>query len=459
VATSLVVASYFQMQACWGRLTKLKFVVRTAHCFKGDVTLPGDKSISHRALMLGILANGTTFSHNWLNAGATEDMVNCIRALGGKIEVHPSGPSTADLVVYGKGLEGFTPPSEPVFCGRSATTLRFLMGVLATQSFTTILDGDEILRRRPMERVAQPLRQMGAIVETTDGYAPVTVTGGRLTAIDYTMPVPSGSLQTALLLAALGAQGRMILRQLGPVRDHTVRMLGGLGARIQEVEGVITFDPKGYPFQPLDCIIPGDMSSAAFLITAALIVSDSELILCGVNTNHTRTGLVEVLQTMGGHIEFISERYEAGEPIADMIVRGSRLQGTEVSGEVVVRMIDEFPIFTVAALMAHGKTLVRNAEELRIKDSDRIEAMIEELSKLGAEIIPHADGFVIFGPQSLSGAVVSSHRDHRLAMSLAIAGLVASGETIIERAEELNTSFPNFVEILRSLGVEIEVFE
>lgn len=434
----------------------MKLVIYPTQTLKGKTNLPGDKSISHRALILGAMADGVTTARNWLDAGVTACMVECIRALGLKIEIEPTGPGRATLTVHGRGLYGFSAPRAPLFCGGSATTMRFMMGLLATQPFTATLDGHEGLRRRPMERIAQPLRLMGATVETTAGHAPVTITGGRLAAIDYELPVASAQLQTALLIAALGAEGQIRLRQPGPARDHTLRLLQGQGAEIQENHETITFNPETFNLKPLNFTVPGDMSAAAFLLTAALITPESEITLQGVNTNATRTGLLEILQQMGGAIEQTSEQLQAGEPVADLVVKSSSLQGVEVGGEIVVRMIDEFPIFTVAALQARGKTLVRDAAELRLKESDRIEVVVQEFSKLGAQIKPHPDGFEIEGPQTLTGAVVHSQRDHRLAMSLAIAGLVARGETVIEEAQELHESFPGFVETLQQLGAKIE---
>ena len=434
----------------------MKLIVHPAKTLRGTATLPGDKSISHRALMLGAMAEGKSVVRNWLNAGVTARMLDCIRALGVEVELEPTGPGRATLTVHGRGLHGFTAPVEPLFCGGSATTMRLLLGLLATQPFTAIVDGHEGLRRRPMERIAQPLRLMGAAVETTAGHAPITIRGGRLQAIDYPMPVASAQLQTALLLAALGAEGTMILRQPGPARDHTLRLLAGQGADINETNGVITFNPANFHLKPLDFTIPGDMSAAAFVLVAGLITPGSAIKIAGVNTNTTRTGLLETLQAMGGPIELSSERVEGGEPVADLTVKAASLRGVAVSGEVVVRMIDEFPVFTVAALHAHGKTLVRDAAELRAKESDRIEAVTSELGKLGAVITPHPDGFEIDGPQPLRGGTAQSRRDHRLAMSLAVAGLAADGATVIEDAQELNESFPGFVETLRNLGAEIE---
>ncbi len=433
----------------------MKLIVHPAKSLKGELTLPGDKSISHRTLILGAMAEGKTVAHNWLNAGVTDRMVDSVRALGIEVEVEPTGKGRATLTVHGKGLSGFTAPTEPLFCGGSATTMRLLMGLLATQPFTAVVDGHEGLRRRPMERVAGPLREMGALVETTDGRAPVTITGARLAGMDYTMPVASAQLQTSLLIAALGAEGEIILRQPGPARDHTLRMLGGQGAELSDTEGVITFNPEGFSLKPLNFTVPGDMSSAAFIMTAGLLVPDSHIQINGVNTNSTRAGILEMYQRMGGRIDLSEERLEANEPVADVTIQTSNLQGTKVSGEVVVRMIDEFPVFTVAALQSSGRTLVRDAAELRTKESDRIDVVVEELGKLGAEIKPHPDGFEIEGSQKLTGALVQSRRDHRMAMSFAIAGLVADGETIIEDAQELNESFPSFVDTLNDLGAEL----
>lgn len=436
----------------------MKLIVQPGHSLRGTATVPGDKSISHRALILGAMADGATVAHNWLDAGVTARMVDCIRNLGIKVEVEPTGPARARLTVHGRGLGGFTAPTEPLYCGGSATTMRLMMGLLATQPFTATLDGHEGLRRRPMERIAEPLRQMGAVVKTTDGHAPITITGGCLAAIDYPMPVASAQLQTALLLAAMGAEGTMRLRQPGPARDHTLRMLRGQNVdACQEDDGIITFAPERFRLTPLNFIVPGDMSSAAFLMTAALVTPDSEVTIQGVNTNHTRAGLLETLQAMGGQITLQAEHIQAGEPVADLVIKSGPLQGVEVGDEVVVRMIDEFPIFTVAALQAQGKTLVRDAAELRLKESDRIEAVVKEFSKLGATITPHPDGFEIDGPQTLTGAPVRSDRDHRLAMALAVAGLMATGETIIEDAQELNESFPGFVDTLHSLGAKIGI--
>lgn len=433
----------------------MKLIVNPSSNLIGTVSVAGDKSISHRALILGAMAQGKTTARNWLNAGVTARMVDCIRALGIAVQVEPTGPGRATLTVHGRGLHGFTPPTEPLFCGGSATTMRLLMGLLAAQPFTAVVDGHEGLRRRPMERIAIPLRLMGAAIDSVNGCAPLTITGGNLSGIDYPMPVASAQLQTAILLAAVGAQGRTTLHQPGPARDHTLRMLRGQGARLTEQADVITFDPAGFEVQPLDFTIPGDMSAAAFLMVAALTAPGSAVQIQGVNTNPTRAGLLEVLQHMGGQIKTSAQTEAGGEPVADLAVQAGRLAGVEVSGDVVVRMIDEFPVFTAAALRAHGKTLVRDAAELRKKESDRIDAVAAEFARLGAVITPHPDGFEIDGPQTLAGGVVRSRRDHRLAMSLAVAGLCAARPTVIEDAEELNESFPGFVETLQNLGANI----
>jgi 3-phosphoshikimate 1-carboxyvinyltransferase len=430
-------------------------VVSPSTNLHGQLNLPGDKSISHRTLIFGAMAQGTTVARNWLNAGVTARMVEALTALGTRIIIDPEGPGRATLTVTGNGLSGFSPPDTPLFCGGSATTMRLLMGLLATQPFSATVDGHAGLRRRPMERIAGPLREMGATITTTEGHAPLTVKGGSLQAIDYSMPVASAQLQTALLIAALGSQGQMTLHQPGPARDHTLRMLQSQGADIRESDGIIKFSPEAFTLQPLNFTVPGDMSAAAFLVVAALTTPNSHLTLHNVNINTTRTGLLETLLVMNGNITVQAERTQAGEPIADLEIQSSDLSATTVSGEVVVRMIDEFPIFTVAALKARGTTLVRDAAELRLKESDRIDVVVEEFKKLGAEIVPHPDGFEIHGPQQLHGGVVNSRRDHRIAMSLAVAGLSGSGDTIIEGADELHESFPGFVEILASLGADI----
>jgi 3-phosphoshikimate 1-carboxyvinyltransferase len=330
--------------------------------------------------------------------------------------------------------------------------MRLLAGILAGQTFESTLTSDPQLLRRPMRRITEPLRQMGAEIEDTDGRAPLTIHGRSLRGCEHTLPVASAQVKSALLLAGLYADGPTIVRQPGPARDHTERMLAAMGAAI-ELDGLtITLTPSPSPLAPLTLTIPGDISSAAFLLVAAAMVPGSEVAIERVGVNPTRTGLLDVLQAMGAKIVLANERTESGEPVADVTVHTSELVGVEVGGDTVVRMIDEFPVLAVAATQAHGTTRVRDAAELRVKETDRIAAIVTGLQALGAHIDPLPDGFIIHGPTPLHGATVDSHSDHRLAMALAVAGLVAKGETIVENAECIDDSFPGFVELMERLA-------
>jgi 3-phosphoshikimate 1-carboxyvinyltransferase len=430
----------------------MKLRVRPCPLLHGTTTVPGDKSISHRALLLGAVAQGVSIVRNWLPAADCRATLNAVRALGVVVEQ----PSPAELLVHGAGLRGFSPPSAPIDCQGSGTTMRLLAGLLAGQSFTSILDGHAGLRRRPMERVAIPLREMGAQVETRQGCPPLTITGGQLRGIDYRLPVASAQVKSAILLAGLYAEGQTIVRQPGPARDHTERMLKAQGVDL-EVQGsaiILTSSPQ--PLAPSSLTIPADFSSAAFLLVAALLVPNSSLVLEGIGINPTRVGLLDVLRRMGAEIVGLNASESGGEPVADLMLRSSRLRGIEVGGETVVRLIDEFPIFAVAATQAQGETLVRDARELRVKETDRIAAIVAELRALGASIEERDDGFVVHGPARLRGALVRSHGDHRLAMALIVAGLIAAGETVVEGTDVIADSFPGFVELMRELGAEIE---
>jgi 3-phosphoshikimate 1-carboxyvinyltransferase len=329
--------------------------------------------------------------------------------------------------------------------------MRLLAGVLVGQSFASTLTGDEQLLRRPMRRIAEPLRRMGAEIETVDGHAPLIIRGRRLHGSDHILPVASAQVKSALLLAGLYADGSTAVHQPGPARDHTERMLAAMGAVIETTGLTVTLCPSSSLSFPL-LSIPGDISSAAFPLVAATLVPDSEVVIEGVGVNSTRTGLLDVLQEMGAEITLENERKQGGEPLADVTVYSSGLRGVEVGSEIAVRMIDEFPVLAVAATQAHGTTIVRDAAELCVKEIDRIAAVVAELRALGARIEPLPDGFIIEGPTPLHGAVVDSHGDHRLAMALALAGLIAKGEVVIEHAEYIADSFPRFVELMRRLG-------
>lgn len=410
----------------------------------GSVSVPGDKSISHRAVLLGMLAPGVTRARKWLAAGDTEASLHSAQALGVQIERnHPS-----DLTIYGGPLRQ---PDGPLSLVNAGTGIRLLAGIMVGQPFPSVLDGSQQLRRRPMQRIVEPLRQMGADISATDGRAPLTIRPAPLRGIHYAMPVASAQVKSALLLAGLFAKGETIIVQPGPARDHTERMLAAMGADITTNGNTIQLRP-GRTLQPVDFSVPGDFSSAAFLIVAACVVPDSSVSITGVNLNPTRTGLLDALLAMGANITITDSGLEAGEPCGTLHVRYSQLRAVEIGGDMVVRMIDEFPAFMVAALCAKGRTMVRDAQELRVKETDRIAVMAAELRKLGARITETEDGFIVDGPQELTGALVDSHDDHRVAMSLAVAGLCAGGQTVIVEGVCASDSFPGFAAALAALG-------
>lgn len=416
----------------------------------GTVSVPGDKSLSHRALILGGLAGGESRVRNFLAAGDTLATLRCMQMLGVKIVC--ADPQT--MVIHGLGLHGLCPPAARLDCVHTGTGIRLLAGVLAGQPFPSVLDGSDQLRRRPMGRILQPLRQMGAQIKDYDDHAPLHILGSPLRGITYEMPVASAQVKSCVLLAGLFADGPTTVIEPGPARDHTERMLRGMGVPVRTDGSRITIEP-GAQILPFNATIPGDISSAAFVLVAALLYGDQPIAVEGVGVNPTRTGILDILAMMGAEIEQAQPRDEAGEPVADLVVRPAALRGTAIGGDLVVRAIDEFPALMVAALRAEGETIVSGAQELRVKETDRIAVMAEELRKLGAEIDERADGFRIVGPQRLRGAVVDGHDDHRIAMSLAVAALGAEGDTVIKDGRCVEDSFPGFVETLQALGAEV----
>ncbi|UCC65663.1 MAG: 3-phosphoshikimate 1-carboxyvinyltransferase [Anaerolineae bacterium] len=408
---------------------------------RGRARVPGDKSISHRALLLGAIAAGASRVGNCLAAGDPLATLRAVRALG--IEVEALDATT--LIVHGRGLHGLGEPDDVLDCGRSGTTMRLLAGLLAGQPFLSLLTGEAQLRRRPMGRVVEPLRRMGATVLGREGglRPPLALQGGGLHGVDYTLPVASAQVKSALLLAGLYADGATTLREPGPARDHTERMLTAMGCELQIADRELRMAPVER-LGALDVSVPGDFSSAAYFIAAATLVPGSEIAIEGVGVNPTRTGLLDVLRTMGADVSLQDERTVSGEPVANLTVRASALQGTEVGGERVVRTIDELPILAVAATQAQGETIVRDAAELRVKETDRIATTVQELRHLGAEIEPQPDGFLVHGPTPLRGTLVHSHGDHRLAMALTVAGLIAQGETLVQDMDCVDDSFPGF---------------
>jgi len=436
-----------------------QLIVQPGGPLRGQAHVPGDKSISHRALLLGALAAGDSRIRGFLSSGDCLASLGCLRALG--IAVTASDGDV--LIVHGRGLDGLQSPAAPLDCVRSGTTMRLLAGILAGQRFDCTLTGDAQLLRRPMRRVVDPLRQMGAEIADSDGHGPLIVRGRPLRGCDHALPIASAQVKSALLLAGLYADGPTTVRQPGPARDHTERMLRAQialraphTAALTCAAGAWTLDPAAIDhLGPLDLTVPGDISSAAFPLAAAALLPGSEVTITGVGVNPTRTGLLDVLRAMGAEVVVENEREQGGEPVADVTVRGAPLKSVEISGDTVVRMIDEFPALAVAATQARGVTVVRDARELRVKETDRIAAVVAELQALDARITPLPDGFVVEGPTVLRGAVVGSHGDHRLAMALAVAGLIAQGETRIEGAECIPDSFPGFVGVMQRLGAVI----
>jgi 3-phosphoshikimate 1-carboxyvinyltransferase len=431
-----------------------QLVIQPGGPLLGPASIPGDKSISHRALLLGAIASGTSYVQNSLTSADCLATLRAVRALGIQVDQ----PSPGVLVVHGRGLHGLMEPDDVLHCARSGTTMRLLAGLLAGQPFLSILSGDDQLRRRPMRRIADPLRLMGATVLGREGGAlpPLAIQGGRLSGLCYTLPVASAQVKSALLLAGLYALGPTRLREPGPARDHTERMLQAMGAslRVGDGAGEIGISP-GDRLAAVDIAVPGDFSSLSFLAVAATLVPGSEVLVEAAGVNPTRTGLLDVLLAMGAKITIENQRTAGGEPVADLVVRAAELRGTEVSGDSVVRMIDEFPILAVAATQARGETVVSGAAELKVKETDRIVTTVQELRRLGAEIEARPDGFVVRGPTRLRGAEVHSHGDHRLAMALAVAGLVAAGETIVRDVHCIDDSFPGFAGTLARLGGQV----
>jgi 3-phosphoshikimate 1-carboxyvinyltransferase len=425
-----------------------------ARTLSGLLRVPSDRSITVRALLLAGLAEGTSRVICPLESEDTEAAKACMAALGVPIAIQHEGDLPA-LRITGQGLRGLRAPAATLFCHSSGTTMRLLAGLLTGQTFGAALDGSDQLRRRPMRRVTDPLRAMGARIEDTNGCAPLRIypARGPLRGMCYAMPVASAQVKSALLLAGLYADAPVTISEPAPTRDHTERMLGAAGARLQishanNGAATVTLSPPTEPLRALDIRVPADFSSAAFFLVAASLVPGACLRLSGVGLNATRTGLLDALRAMGARIAIADLREEGGEPVGDIEVCAAELTAIEVGGPLVPRMIDEFPIFAVAATQAHGVTVVRNAEELRVKESNRLEGFLAELRKLGARAEPTADGFVIEGPTRLRGAVVDGLGDHRAAMALAVAALVAAGQTTILGADCVTKTYPGFFDDL-----------
>lgn len=422
--------------------------LKPARALKGELTVPGDKSISHRSIMLGAIANGVTTVRGFLRGEDNMSTMHAFRAMG--VRIDDDGET---LAIHGRGLHGLQEPGDVLDCGNSGTTIRLITGLLSGQSFFSVVTGDQYLRKRPMKRVVEPLSRMGARISGRNqgGLAPLAINGGGLRAIDYDSPVSSAQIKSSIMLAGLYADGATTVREPSLSRDHSERMFRLFGASLESFENGVTVH-GGAELNGQEVSVPGDISSAAFFIVAALITPDSELLIRNVGINPTRTGVLDILTEMGGSIQLLDQRELSGEPVADLLVRSSRLKGITISGSVVPRAIDEFPVVCVAAACAEGITSLRDAKELRVKETDRISAMATNLRALGVVVTETEDGMDISGVERISGGRVESFGDHRIAMSMAIAAQVATDPITIQDTECVATSFPTFFPLLEKVA-------
>ena len=417
----------------------------------GRIRVPGDKSISHRSIMLGSLAQGTTEVEGFLEGEDALATLQAFRDMGVVIE----GPHHGRVTIHGVGLHGLKAPPGPIYLGNSGTSMRLLSGLLAAQPFDTTLTGDASLTKRPMNRVANPLREMGAVIETAaEGRPPMTIRGGhKLKGMDYTLPMASAQVKSCLLLAGLYAEGKTSVTEPAPTRDHTERMLRGFGYPVT-VDGATASVESGHTLTATHIEVPGDISSSAFFLVAASIADGSDLVLEHVGINPTRTGVIDILRLMGADITLENEREVGGEPVADLHVRAARLKGIEIPEALVPLAIDEFPVLFVAAAVAEGRTILRGAEELRVKESDRIQVMADGLLALGVKCEPTPDGIIIDGG-SIGGGEVHGHGDHRISMAFSVASLRATAPIRIHDCANVATSFPNFLALCKQVGMRV----
>lgn len=431
-----------------------QFKIKTSTGLSGEIYIPGDKSLSHRALIFAALASGSTTITGFLPGEDNLATLNSLRDLG--VEIDYSDCSTTVRVV-GVGLQGLRAPNNSLNLGNSGTAIRLLTGLLAWQSFDTVLIGDKSLSGRPMRRIADPLQSMGAAIDLCNGStAPIKISGkAKLVGIDYLMPQASAQVKSCLLLAGMGACSKVIVRESTISRDHTERMMQYLGLPIIKKPGVVELSPiSQYKARPIDIV--GDISSAAFFIVAATIVPNSDIVLKRVGVNPTRTGVINILQRMGAKIELLNIGVSnGGEPVADIRVKSASLSGVNITASDVPSAVDEMPVLMVAAACAAGRTVLDGAAELRVKESDRIQAVADGLLALGVEVCVHDDGMEVEGGV-ISGGIVNSHGDHRIAMAFAIAGAISSGDVIVEGTEMVATSFPNFVSLSQSIGINMQ---
>ena len=434
----------------------LQFVLEAGGTLQGNLRVAGDKSISHRSIMLGSIAEGVTEVSGFLEGEDALATLQAFRDMGVVIE----GPKNGEVRIHGVGLHGLQAPPNAIYCGNSGTSMRLLSGILAAQKFDTVMTGDPSLSKRPMERIAKPLRQMGAVIQTTGekGTPPVSIKGNQaLQAMTYDMPVASAQVKSGILLAALWAEGETVVTEPAPTRDHSERMLRGFGYDVK-TEGATIRIKGGGKLTATKIDVPADISSAAFFMVGASIAPNADVVLEHVGINPTRIGVINILKAMGGDLTLFNEREVGGEPVADIRVRSAKLKGIHIDEADVPLAIDEFPALFIAAACAEGTTVLTGAEELRVKESDRIQVMADGLITLGIDAKPTPDGMVIQGG-TMGGGKIISHGDHRIAMSFAIASLRATGTIEIEDCANVATSFPNFVSLAKRAGLKIQVLE
>ena len=414
---------------------------------KGRLRVPGDKSISHRAVMFGSIANGTTNIKGFLTGADCISTISIFKKMGIDIEL-----DNTFVKVHGKGLYGLTCPHEILDCGNSGTTTRLVSGILSAQNFTSVLTGDKSIQKRPMNRIITPLSMMGADIESNDGFAPLTITGSKLHGIEYNSPVASAQVKSAILLAGLYASSPTTVTEPAKSRDHTELMLKKFGANLTSTKTSVTINPCSELFAN-DIDVPSDISSAAFFMAAAILVPNSELILENVGINPTRDGIIKVLKDMGANIEIIN-RTNSFEPVADIKVAYSKLHATCIGGDIIPTLIDELPLLAALASLADGTTVIKDALELKVKESNRIRVMCEELSKLGVDVIETEDGMEIKGADNLKGNVtIATHDDHRIAMTFAVLNLVSDGEIRLDNKNCVEISYPDFFNDLNKVNI------
>lgn len=418
----------------------------------GEIALPGDKSISHRALILSSLAAGKSKISNLSTGKDCLATANCLKALG--IRITRQEAEIPVVSINGAGAAGLTEAKDVLNARNSGTTMRLLAGVLAARPFLSVLTGDISLRARPMKRLIEPLRLMGGEIygRSDDSFAPLVIKGSKLHGVAYSLPVASAQIKAAILLAGLFARGDTTVEQPQLCRDHTERLLKRMGAKLESDDVHISLAPLSASLTPIDIFIPGDISSAAYWLVAGTIHPNARTRITNCGVNPTRTGILDVLTAMGASLKIQNQRMEGNEPVADLYVESSQLKAVEIGGDLIPRLIDEIPLLAVAACTAQGNTIIKGASELRVKESDRITTTVQELRRLGADIEEFPDGMRIHGGRKLQGADVNSHLDHRLAMSLAVAGLIAGGSTSIHGADVVDISYPDFWTQLETLA-------